>query len=105
MFCFLGFHDWHVLDSKSVPELNREVACEMDPLSDGEFRPHTMSMHILKTKCCLRCGKNVDQISVYKENRRSRMRVIADMFGPEAIEPKKSRIPSGPPPPPKKQPV
>lgn len=101
LLCRVGFHDWHVLESKSLPEIDREVACEFDPLQDGEYRARTTGFHQLHNKSCLCCGKAVNQIEVYRTNRRCRMRVVADMFGVGAIEPKKWKIPTPTPPPPK----
>lgn len=100
LLCWIGIHDWHVLESKSIPEIDREVACEFDPLDEGEYRARKIG-HQLQNKICLCCEKEVNQIEVYRVNRRCRMRVISDMFGVGAIEPRKWKIPTPPPPPPK----
>lgn len=102
LLCRIGLHDWHVLESKSAAVIDLEVACELNPLRDGEYRGMTaLGFPALRRKSCLCCGKTVNQIDAYRKKRLRRMRVVAETFGVDAIEPRKWKIPPAPPPPPK----
>lgn len=87
--CWFGLHDWLVLKMETKAEVDYDVACELDPLGDGEIRACCMSLDCLVNKVCLRCGKAVDQIAIYHARRKIRMSQVVARFGLSAIQPKK----------------
>ena len=101
MLCRLGIHDWYVLHRVSSAQIDWEVACEIDPLQDGEHRSQLTSMDLLEHRHCMICGLEQNQIAIHKNARRTRMLIVKERFGVGAIEPRKHKIPKPPPAPPK----
>lgn len=100
--CKLGFHNWHIIKSINRHSIEESVAEELDPCQKGECRPcvsYTGPRSDKTHKVCLDCEKRVNTIDGYREGYKQKMLRVRELGG--QILPKKYKIPTPPPAPPK----
>jgi len=100
--CLIGFHRWLELNRSDTGILDRQVANEIDPLENNEYRSYSFASRMLVDRICINCKKRNNQIRSYAESRLQAMESVIEEVGLEGLIPRKHRIPDPPPPPPRK---